>query len=1116
MDYRFIQKFTGRTESDLYELKLKQKTIGKLGTSCTRIDDSTSFGKIQYFNDGNKFEAKGSFVSVRANNCLIAGKWCYEVLLLTNGLFQIGFCQLNTEFNDQYGIGDDVHSIGYDGCRLSCWNKKENRYGKIWDYGDIIGVCLDLNENKIEYYQNGEKLGIAPIKLEHGEGIGYFPAISLSEYEKCFCNFGATTLVYNYEGYEPMDIPKSQYNGSFEVTSLILQSLRHSNLLELFDKKTSDINEIYLKKIVNQKIFYFLVNVSFKDYFLCKSLLFPYMYSLLKKNKISFFIFLEQIKNNILLGIGSYMDFFNSFFEKLTNLIEEYAFMGPKFFSKYELYTQIFIEIINNEDYFRTWSRTQNFFGHLRNIFNSNVVKFGLIYDKINDIFGDEKFNQNMGNIFQKLIKEGNIVTEEMNTYDEKYININKTMMEKIFNYYQKKSTLCQATFIFYDLMRACYPINTIKEYIYDFNTFIGPDNKRNIIAFKNVIIGYFLYFFDNYKNINLDEMPIGSVTIIQLPHIQATIKKELSKTGMYVSYFREENIGGKSINLINKEIFENNIFTWKEILKGTNKPWAICFNLLIRLISLLDKFYFAFFEFHSITKDYLYSEYLPYERGTTFMDAFFRYYFYLFNDATQVVLYKISFFLAKWLNYMIISKNKLNALLLPLYFIDFPFQIAQLMLVTKSKILFNDEFRKEINKSCIHFSQDDFLDILFDLYVNLLEDLRLADYNSLVQSLGWKIHLFLRETKTRNMILKNGNYIKKIIKGISNIINVNNSERIVIRILRVLQRTTYENEKIYNKEELKEMDENINNLGALLSTNEFKSIFYSIKKNFCKNLNLKFNTYKTNIDNCKQYCLDLNFAGNDLERYINNLKTSFKDAIVIINYYEFILNVSQENFFNSDFLDLSLIYIRQFFILLIKNVLQEPYIGYLNKMLSYVYMKDFKINQLADSIINLILIIKSENKQSFINFIISTKDILIDPLLDLYKYKYQSNSDYEEYMNKKYDTYKTLMEEIKKLKNEYEEEKMKKLKDIEFLDDEYLCAICYTQIANYNIIPCFHKGCKECLLAYLADNDKCFMCRQPYDSVVKIEDEELEKIIKEAKETDKGDKEDEKDKEDN
>ena len=99
------------------------------------IDLKTSFGKVQTYYDGNKLEARDSFVSIRANNCLIKGKWCYEVLLLSNGLFQLGFCQLQTPFTSSNGVGDDIHSFGYDGYRLSVWNQKENRFGKVWDYG---------------------------------------------------------------------------------------------------------------------------------------------------------------------------------------------------------------------------------------------------------------------------------------------------------------------------------------------------------------------------------------------------------------------------------------------------------------------------------------------------------------------------------------------------------------------------------------------------------------------------------------------------------------------------------------------------------------------------------------------------------------------------------------------------------------------------------------------------------------------------------------------------------------------------------------------------------------------------------------------------------------------
>ena len=75
-------------------------------------------------------------------------------------------------------------------------------------------------------------MGTFTKNVENGPGVAYFPGISFSDYEKCFFNFGVCPLVYSYPGYEPMDIPKSQYNGSFEVTSLLLQCLNHSKLLE--------------------------------------------------------------------------------------------------------------------------------------------------------------------------------------------------------------------------------------------------------------------------------------------------------------------------------------------------------------------------------------------------------------------------------------------------------------------------------------------------------------------------------------------------------------------------------------------------------------------------------------------------------------------------------------------------------------------------------------------------------------------------------------------------------------------------------------------------------------------------------------------------------------------
>lgn len=1031
------------------------------------------------------------------------GKWCYEVLLLSNGLMQLGFCQLKTHFTSTTGVGDDKNSFAYDGYRLSCWNENENRFGKVWDCGDIIGVCLNLDEQYVEFYQNGKKLGVAlkDIEVGLGNGIAYFPGASISEFEKCFFNFGAFPFVYNYPGYEPIDIPKSQYNGSFEVTSSLLQCINQCNLLDLLD---NDDVDIYFRRLINHKIFYFLANVSFKDFYLCKLLLFPFMYTLIKRNKGHYQIFLEQLKINLEMTSSNEMNFFNNFFEKLTNIIEEYAFMGPKFYTQYDIYTSLFIEIINDDEYFRIWSKTSNFFGHLRNIFTSNTFHFGKVFDKIDEMYGENKINEMVGDVLSKVVIEGGLMTKEMNEYDEKYFSKTKIFIEKIISYHEKHSNICKATFIFYDLMRACYPINTIKDYIYNLNKFTSAENKKNIIAFKNVIFSYMSYFFENYKDIDINDIPIGSATICQLPHIKSTIKNELSNSGIYVSYFREENIGGKSIKLLNVPLFNNNLFLSKVIFSGVKKKPSIKFNILIKLISLADKFFFAYYELKSLVKDYIFEEYVPEGNGTTLCNSLFRYYYYLFNDYCQALLYKISFFLIKWINNYVLSRNKIYILFLPLYLMDFPFQIAQMMLIFKSKILYDDEYRKEINKSSKLFSKDDFLESLIELYITLFENQTLSQYDNLVESLGWKIYLFLREEKSRKIIIKNLEYIKYIMKGVSNIMTKKYSERIILRILLMLHRTT--DEKEFTKEQIEEEEKNSENVKNILQSNEYYEIFKSIISYFGKHLNSKLTTYCYDLDNCKEKCIDKNFVGKEFKRYESALKNSYKGVISVIQFYEFALSISSESFFKQDNeVSLSLIHLRNFLINLTSRILDQPYFGYIETMLNHIHTNGYELSDLVDSAINFVLTCgKGDNKQLFVEFIVNTKEIFIHTLINIYSYGYdiiikkmeQKESPHLQKMKNNYEKYNELVNELKEKRNNFEKESIKNFDNDnnEKIYEDLLCIICYKQIANTKIKPCLHKGCKECIMTYMADNLKCFMCRQPIDSIQPISSEELEK----------------------
>lgn len=49
-------------------------------------------------------------------------------------------------------------------------------------------------------------------------------------------------------------------------------------------------------------------------------------------------------------------------------------------------------------------------------------------------------------------------------------------------------------------------------------------------------------------------------------------------------------------------------------------------------------------------------------------------------------------------------------------------------------------------------------------------------------------------------------------------------------------------------------------------------------------------------------------------------------------------------------------------------------------------------------------------------------------------------------------------------------------------------CAICLVNIRNIIILPCRHMCiCEECIGDASARIDKCPICRQPYDSLLKI-----------------------------
>ncbi|KAL5197301.1 hypothetical protein ABZP36_000813 [Zizania latifolia] len=172
------------------------------------LDDSSICGKFKSIWGPLLVESSAPFSSARANACVWNGKWMYEVTLETSGVQQLGWATLLCPFTDQKGVGDADDSYAFDGRRVTKWNNEPKPYGQLWATGDVIGCCINLDAGEISFYRNGIFLGVAFDGIRKvGPRKGYYPAISLSEGERCHLNFGSHPFRYPVDGFNPIEVP---------------------------------------------------------------------------------------------------------------------------------------------------------------------------------------------------------------------------------------------------------------------------------------------------------------------------------------------------------------------------------------------------------------------------------------------------------------------------------------------------------------------------------------------------------------------------------------------------------------------------------------------------------------------------------------------------------------------------------------------------------------------------------------------------------------------------------------------------------------------------------------------------------------------------------------------
>lgn len=188
------------------------------GPHIIGLEESSICGEITIIRPPLLVESLAMFSSVRANACLWKGKWMYEVTLETAGVQQLGWATFSCPFTDHKGVGDADDSYAFDGKRVRKWNKEFEQYGQSWVAGDVIGCGIDLDQNEITFYRNGVSLGVAFRGIRKmGPGFGYYPAISLSQGERCELNFGSRPFKYPIEGYLPLQSPPSINNFAIQL-----------------------------------------------------------------------------------------------------------------------------------------------------------------------------------------------------------------------------------------------------------------------------------------------------------------------------------------------------------------------------------------------------------------------------------------------------------------------------------------------------------------------------------------------------------------------------------------------------------------------------------------------------------------------------------------------------------------------------------------------------------------------------------------------------------------------------------------------------------------------------------------------------------------------------------
>ena len=1144
LDYLYATKLKSiNKEAKINETNInKMKEAGKIFASNKTFFDSVA-DRQNIMTSGNnlKVEALNSFASIMANNCVINGKWCYEVTLLTNGLMQIGFCQMTTHFSRHGGVGDDITSYAFDGYRKSKWNGEKKEFGKIWDIGDVLGVCIDMDNKIIEYYLNGEHLGTAFNNVPRGENIAFFPGISLSRGESCIFNFGQTPFKYPYKNYKGFDTPMSKINGTAQIISNLLKLWKINILPLLFSSKLSNYQNLLLSSDI-----FNMVSEKITDPYIFHTVIIPFLLDLIINEKDKKFC-IDTFITSILKLFSDHETQVHAgyfIFEQLSIIILEKGLrMGhhikgnmtndlylKKMLNEWENLMKLFIQLLKC-DMITNLLFEKGTLEIFKNVFNCNWFHMGemmeYLYTKYNKSIYQSSIPVN------KIIKE--LKKEVMYPKEKFFYEINECVSQQLselsYLFLTDKRVLFNGKILkdkFNDLIRNGYSMVDGNEVMLNMLGLGNKLTKQEPIFLRNIFMNL-IYMFDS-KFLNLDFEKISTNPWFYRMEDNAI-------------YFDEVGIGG-TISHVTTEYMK--YITPDLIVKSDDFSYDF-FHKLIHMCNdlFINSSLKKFEDFYIKSKTSPISYYMKLdESGTSKFNSVFKKYFYIYPTTVQIALYKMAFFILKYLMYLI-KKNSYIIYFIPTSVTEIPFAFFKLLLSLKSQVLFDKTLRTNINKTSKHFANDDFVQNIVEFYLLLFADEKIAN-PELKESYLRKVNILLERQIIEEYFEDNDKIFESLIKGLLKDIKgdvlSHSASKILLKLIspicfgyKVFSKNSRTQKKRYYfnsaKNTVKTHQSNLSKEGKNSNAYNFKeeTLVDKLKKyfqgnfealeEFIKSFGTILNKVMTNYSMSLSSIIEIGVLKLDLNNINANphllgnhgqpqsdralyqgLSTSYNEMCQLLKIYEFLLLI-----YPNEFLDTSkLNYIN--FINVMKNistrVINKPYIDHIQQLITFINPKinskliseknKIELNQIGLSIAGIFIQIynlRNSNKhyEEFCKKTANTPDLNIQPYKDIIALvikELDKTVKPPEIINEIQTSYVKIIDYLISLRTvkDLTNEEMDKL-----ITDEKLCILCYEYPSDTELLPCKHRCCQNCYNQYKIDKNICFICQRVIESV-KIE----------------------------